>query len=307
MKALPPRSTGAAIVLASCTTLATAQDNLRFAKPGFRYKSFDKLSTTSQAIAEEQLGYTDISWNNFGIAPIEKKRWSELTDAQRDGASLLGFTEGVWDCYQNHYSSYTWTELAEEGIQDHIKNLGWTQSHWEGTADDIPSTEGKWWDLLTSEEKEAANGFCYFEDNWDEIDLTPNDSFFPHPFPDFRFKPWSELDEVTQNVASEMLGYDNETWDNLGTAVVERNTFMNLDSREREGAMDLGFYKHTWGKFEKSNYSCFTAILFLMILMHTPHSRLFHESLRGVLLELLPRRSKDCSRDARLDGGHVAG
>ena len=103
--------------------------------------------------------------------------------------------------------------------------------------------------MLTSTEKRAANALCYFEDNWDKKDMNPNPSFFPHQVPTFRYTPWSELTSVTKNVASNMLGYSQEMWDRLGTSVVEENTFLNLDASQREGAMELGFYTHTWDCF----------------------------------------------------------
>ena len=89
----------------------------------------------------------------------------------------------------------------------------------------------------------------FYEDNWDKIDMTPNPSFFPHPMPAFRYTPWAELDLVGQNVASGLMNYTQELWDNLGTNVVEKNTFLNLDSTARKGAMELGFYTHTWDCF----------------------------------------------------------
>jgi hypothetical protein len=80
--------------------------------------------------------------------------------------------------------------------------------------------------------------------------MTPNPSFFPHSVPVFRYQPWDELDSVTQSVAGGMLGYTEDSWNwNLETNVVEKNTFLNLEPREQEGAMALGFYTHTWDCF----------------------------------------------------------
>ena len=130
-------------------------------------------------------------------------------------------------------------------IQAHYRSLGWTRAHWERTADTVPYTEARWWGQLTGVEQKAANGLCFFETNWDKVDMSPNPGYFPHPMPNFRYKPWSELHHLTHEVARDKLGYTEEKWDNLGTSVVERNTFLNLSPLEREGAMDLGFYMHT--------------------------------------------------------------
>ena len=74
----------------------------------------------------------------------------------------------IRDCFVNHYEQFTWDQLNEKGVQEHYRALGWTQDHWEQTsfAGDLPFTEGRWWDMLTTNEKKAANKLCYFEDNW---------------------------------------------------------------------------------------------------------------------------------------------
>ncbi|KAL9180762.1 hypothetical protein ACHAXT_011215 [Thalassiosira profunda] len=249
MKALSPSATAAVALLAGAAAGVASADVFPYAKPGFRFSPFEQLSTTSQMIAEEELGYNAITWNNHALAPIEQTRFAGLTSNERDAAIQLGFTEGTWDCFINHYENFGWDELADKGVQEHFRELGWSQAHWDGTADDVPYTEARWWGMLTDNEKRAANAICYFEDNWNGYDMNPNKSFFPHQVPEFRFKPWSELDGVTQNVAKGMLNYTQELWDNLGSHTPERNTFLNLDADEREGAMELGFYTHSWDCF----------------------------------------------------------
>ena len=113
----------------------------------------------------------------------------------------------------------------------------------------MPQSEEKWWGQLTDEERSAANAICYFEDNWDGIDMNPNNGEFPYPKPDFRFVPWSELSSDIKDTAQTALGYDESTWDYLGTNIAERNVFNNLDSGQREGALEIGFYTHTWDCF----------------------------------------------------------
>ena len=81
------------------------------------------------------------------------------------------------------------------------------------------------------------------------IDMNPNPTFFPYPMPEFRYKPWSELEVVTQNTANGLLNYTEDTWNELGTLLAERNTFLNLPGEQREGAAELGFYSHTWDCF----------------------------------------------------------
>lgn len=248
MRPLSPTSTATIAILVN-TAVSVSADTFPHATPTFRFEPFNKLASTSQNIAKEKLGYLAVTWNVHGLAPVEKKPWASLTSNERDGASLLGYTEAQWDCFLNHYEGYTWDELAEEGVQEHYEGLGWSQAHWERTATTIVYTESRWWSQLTDLEKQAANGLCYFEGNWDKHDMNPNPSYFPHPMPNFRYKPWGELDAVTQNVASNMMNYTEDRWNTLSSSVVEKNTFLNLQSDQRAGALDLGFYTHTWDCF----------------------------------------------------------
>lgn len=269
MKSLSPAP--AAVALAASLASVAADPQFPVVKPDIRYTAFNKLDSTSRTIAQEKLGYDELTWNNHGLAPIEQRRWTHLTSNERDGADLLGFSQERWDCFINHFEDYAWDELAEIGntichthechrdksyIQQHYRQLGWTQAHWEHTTDTVPYTEARWWGQLTDVEQKAANGLCFFEKNWDKVDMNPNPSFFPHPMPNFRYTPWSEMHHVSHKIADEKLGYTQEKWDNLGTALVERNTFLNLKPIEREGAMDLGFYIHTWDCF-MNHYSAY--------------------------------------------------
>jgi len=198
---LSPPSKAAIAILASAAS-ATAYNAFPYAQPVFRYESFSKLDITSQNIAEEKLGYTPATRNNHGLADIERKGWDNLTSNQRDATSTLGFTQATWDCFINHYEQYSWDELAEEGVQEHYRNLGWDEGYWTHEKEGTPYTDARWWGQLTDTEKLAANKLCYFENNWDKIDMNPNDSFFPYPMPDFRYVPWAELPYVTRLTAS---------------------------------------------------------------------------------------------------------
>ncbi|KAL7532622.1 hypothetical protein ACHAXR_009153 [Thalassiosira sp. AJA248-18] len=240
---------------------APAEEDFPYTKPEFRYEAFSELSPTAQGIAIQELSYMEVTWNNHGLAPIEKQRWSTLSSNEREGAQQLGYDEDQWDCFINHYKQYTWDELGEKGVQKHYEALGWTQGHWGGTTGEVAYAETKWWDQFTDNEKKAANALCYFQQNWDEVDLTPNTSYFPHPMPDFRYVPWGELDAVTKNTAAGLLNYTEELWDNLGTSVAEKNTFRNLDAIERKGALELGFYIHTWDCFMNHYRSLFWSTL----------------------------------------------
>ena len=82
-----------AIVLLSTTAMMmtgiTAQ-SFPMEKPLIRYTPFANLDTNTQIVVQ-QLGYTSTTWNNHGLATIERERWDTLTSSQQDAAILLGF------------------------------------------------------------------------------------------------------------------------------------------------------------------------------------------------------------------------
>lgn len=243
------RSATVLLASAAATSSVASADDFPFDKPQFRFEPFDKLSEASRNVAEDRLGYRETTWNVHGLADVESSGWSYLTSGERDGAVLLGFNENTWDCFVNHYEENTWDDLAARGVQEHFEGLGWSRAHWEHTTDEVPYTEARWWEQLTDKEKGHANQLCYFIDNWNRIDMNPNPTYFPHPFPAFRYRPWDDLDTVTQNVAGGMMNYTEELWNKLGTSINEKNTFLNLKSEPREAALELGFYTHTWDCF----------------------------------------------------------
>ena len=250
-------------------------DSFPYAQPEIRYTPYQSLDLTAQNIVLEKLGYTAQTWNVHRLASIERRGWAGLTSDQLDGAIQLGFTENTWDCFINHYEYYDWATLVDKELVGHFEALGWDENSWAGNGV-APETEGKWWGQLTTAEQEAATQICFFEvsplrfvhglvprhqsdtislahqtiqDNWNMKDMNPNPTFFPYPMPEFRYKPWSELDSVAQNTASGLMNYTQDTWNELGLLLAERNTFLNLPGEQREGAAELGFYSHTWDCF----------------------------------------------------------
>jgi len=137
----------------------------------FRYEPWDDLSKTVRTVfLSLKLGYTEESWSNPGTAPIEKLRWSELSADQKLGAGSSGFDQETWDCYQNHYRSYSWSELASEGVQQYYRALGFDESSWSGNGniDDVQFFVGdKSWQDLSSQQQSNLVELCFFETNWE--------------------------------------------------------------------------------------------------------------------------------------------
>jgi hypothetical protein len=143
------------VLLSIATTMMTGVTSQSFPmeKPSIRYQPFANLDENAQIVVQ-QLGYTASTWNNHGLANIERERWDTLTSSQQEAAIQLGFGEKSWDCFINHYLAYTWVQLATLGVQDEYVKLGWTDTNWMATTPtDVPFTESLWWDELSVSEK----------------------------------------------------------------------------------------------------------------------------------------------------------
>ena len=136
-----------------------------------RFTPWEDLSNTIKAVfLSLKLGYTERTWSNPGTAPIETLRWSELNTDQRLGASSARFDQETWDCYQNHYLKYSWSELAREGVQQYYSALGFDELNWSGNGkvDDVRGIVGDAsWRELSSQQQSNLMELCFFETNWD--------------------------------------------------------------------------------------------------------------------------------------------
>jgi len=141
-------------------------------RPKFRWIPYEGLSEAQEGLSEAQLAwvttleYTLSTWNILGTNPIEEKAFDKLSSEQQDAAKQLGFADETWNCYQNHYRGYSWSELETDNLDTYWIELGWSQSSW-AENDYIPDTNNMLWKKLTPEQKDAALGLCYFQDSWD--------------------------------------------------------------------------------------------------------------------------------------------
>merc|ERR1712238_319523 len=116
------------------------------------------------------LDYTQATWNTLGTNSIEESAWYYLTLDQRSASAQIGIFEEAWDCYQNHYGDYSWSELEEFFLAKYLIALGWNQSSWEGLIDP-PNTSDMFWMQLTRVQQEAALEVCYSPGSWDMIPI----------------------------------------------------------------------------------------------------------------------------------------
>eukprot|EP00804_Cyclotella_cryptica_P007727 CCRYP_001346-RB/>CCRYP_001346-RB protein AED:0.02 eAED:0.02 QI:79/1/1/1/1/1/3/359/697 len=217
-------------------------------KPAFRFVEWDSLEDDKKEAAEE-LGYENVTWNVLGLAVVEERGWKKLTRQERAAATTLGWTDITWDCWSNHFRSYAWEDLVFYGLDFLYSALGWNASSWEGQQDPPPSSE-KYWDLLNDIERESANALCYFRDNWDGEDMTPNNGPFPFRIPAKRYVPWKELPNADRQRAYDSLFYDEDTWDIYGVAEIEKKTWRDLTPWEQSEATKLGFIPNSWDCFQ---------------------------------------------------------
>lgn len=160
------------------------QDNIpnlevEYQYPELRYVPWSEVEPLEAALT---LGYTEETWNSPGRADIEGFTFSQLNANQTAAAERLGFTELSWDCYQNHFfwGYPSWLALKETGFHVHWQALGWNVLNWEG-YEASPETEEIDWDLLDESQREAARRLCFFEETWDQVNITLWREFQPTP------------------------------------------------------------------------------------------------------------------------------
>jgi hypothetical protein len=52
-------------------------------------------------MAKSEMLYDETTWNDLGLAEIERKSWDDLSDYQKAAAVYLGMYDRTWDCFQN--------------------------------------------------------------------------------------------------------------------------------------------------------------------------------------------------------------
>lgn len=132
---------------------------------------FVPWSQNEALLAAETLGYNSTSWDNPGQNPIEGLTY-ELVAADRaslDALEVLRIDEQSWDCYINHFRGYTWPNLPET-YKNAYRALGWDHIWWNRISDP-PESERFAWDMLNSDEQDAAATLCYFEELWDSVPI----------------------------------------------------------------------------------------------------------------------------------------
>ena len=150
---------------------------------------------------------------------------------------------------RNHFKGYTWDELEFYGLDFPYSKLGWDELSWDGTESPPPSKDKLWFEL-TPDERKAASEVCYFRDNWDMLDMTPNNGIYPYPKVKQRYVEWTALPGDIRRTALSSFVYDKDSWNRMGTAEIEKRCWDDLTEQQKADAQYLGFYQRTWDCFQ---------------------------------------------------------
>ena len=162
--------------------ISTQVDEIPFPKD--RFALWDTLleadSLTQTRSGATTLNYTQETWETPGTARVEGFSYGGIchyyeglpvgTLVCPTQVSLvnMGFTEDVWDCWQNHYEWYDWDELEQYNLVEHYVTLGYNATSWYLSEDEfLPDSFQKTFDQLTSREQQAAVSLCYLPPLWD--------------------------------------------------------------------------------------------------------------------------------------------
>ena len=124
--------------------------------PSIRYVEWKDLTFDTKQILGTGLGYTKSSWNYMN-AEVESKKFDQLSIKAQQSLQMIGIENYVWDCFINHYSSYSRQELKNLGL-DQYTNL-------------LSKVSYQRWSELKENEKYAAKQLCFSEHTWDEDPL----------------------------------------------------------------------------------------------------------------------------------------
>ena len=238
------------------------------AKPANRLVEWNDLNETDKMQLEGFLGYDNFTWNILRLDETEQKGWFELVYYEKDvAASVLGLDEKSWDCWINHYDSYSWNDLVKRGLDTYWRGLGYTEESWNEEIED--PQKGNTWDELTEEEKTHATELCFDRDTWNQIDMTTNPGPFPFPKPVIRYTPWNQLTDEQRRVAQILL-YTPETWNDMGLADIEKRAWDDLTEYQRPYAIQLWMYSRTWNCFQNVS-SRLGHLLFALAFIRIPN------------------------------------
>ena len=219
-------------------------------KPVERFVPWHTIEEDLRSRLSETFEYTELSWNVLQLAKIEQKGWFQLSYNEKELAREIGLgDQEVWDCWINHFDSYSWDDIISRSIGKHFIGLGWSEKTWNGD-EGPPESDSKSWSELSETEQLHASQLCFDFDAWERIDMTPNNGPYPYPLPEIRFTHWKGLREDQRRVARAVFLYNDTMWNTFGMADIENRGWDDLTERQRPYAVQLGLYERTWDCFQ---------------------------------------------------------
>jgi hypothetical protein len=226
--------------------------------------------------AAELLGFTRSIWNKEGNVPNEEKQWSELTEAEQNAATILGYSEDTWNDdssssssdessptrhktkmqvipeeKEGKYDEYDFQDLPAE-VKRAAKILGYTHSIWD--KDESIPIEEKEWSNLTEAEQKAATIIGYTKNKWDsdsdsdsEMPVIPEEEKENYDKYDFQDLPA----EVKR--AAKILGYTRSIWDKDESIPIEEKEWSDLTEAEQKASTIIGYTKKKWDNDSNSD------------------------------------------------------
>ena len=231
-----------------------------------KYEDFTWVGLSEEArSAALTLGYTQQSWMDDKINPVEYKSWDELSPEEQAACRILGYNKNIWtrltsiwnkdekkgnasdddsdiasssdddESEQLCFTSINWTSLPHDARWA-AESLGYAQQTWD--LGGYSPFYNKMWSDLPHEQQRAAIILGYDEEYWDM-----------NNFPSYDHLDWRELPDRAR-VSAEKLGYTECFWDSdLGCTLGEKK-WENLNSGQRLAAFFLRFDKDCWNAGE---------------------------------------------------------
>ncbi|KAL3810567.1 hypothetical protein ACHAXA_001180 [Cyclostephanos tholiformis] len=153
------------------------------------------------------------------------------------------------------YYDEFWIDLPVE-IQGAFGVLGYNETTWNNSIE--PESSGLFWDDLTPEQRDAALFIRYTAEMWDaEVLALVSPTAGPVPFDAteavepgyYDSYSWDEMPPEVQD-AFEILGYDEELWDDpLGISLkasTEDNFWADLTPEQQDAASIVGYNQQSW-------------------------------------------------------------
>eukprot|EP00521_Asterionellopsis_glacialis_P009592 CAMPEP_0195284650 /NCGR_PEP_ID=MMETSP0707-20130614/2778_1 /TAXON_ID=33640 /ORGANISM="Asterionellopsis glacialis, Strain CCMP134" /LENGTH=1190 /DNA_ID=CAMNT_0040344029 /DNA_START=45 /DNA_END=3617 /DNA_ORIENTATION=- len=208
--------------------------------PSSRFHMFELLDEGTISNAKT-LGYVKETWNNPGTAAIEDMIFTELNTDQQVAAQKLGYEDETWDCWQNHYSGYSWDQLKNYDVVRHFELLGWNRNMWDTKSK--PDSWKKDWAELTAGQRTAAEKLCYFDETWQRINLADWDCPTKH----FTGYSWDGLNKAGVQIYFITLGWTEETWKGgKGSTTIDDLHWDQLTTEEHTAAQQICYTKSMW-------------------------------------------------------------